>query len=222
MDQPPRAGHSQPVMRRIVSSWDGFLRWSQIRVSWIKSGVPYRERRLWSRLGDLHQSRQLHGEGSVPAATTTSSAGYYALTFPLKDTELGYTYYDLWPNGWCKDNTWPGSAGNVSNSMLTLNVSAPGYWSATEFVSFVNSATNDYQQFGLPSNGVSVSPLSVAFVHTSLLSCGVNITNGVSQGVESSLGELKRLPTPIRPFGGRLPYPTANQRSQRTMIQPEL
>ncbi|MGP8159042.1 MAG: hypothetical protein ACLPWO_05495 [Thermoplasmata archaeon] len=123
-----------------------------------------------------------------PAATTTSSAGYYALTFPLKDTELGYTYYDLWPNGWCKDNTWPGSAGNVSNSMLTLNVSAPGYWSATEFVSFVNSATNDYQQFGLPSNGVSVSPLSVAFVHTSLLSCGVNITNGVSQGVESSLG----------------------------------
>ncbi len=122
---------------------------------------------------------------AFPTGVSTDSNGHYTLSFPLKWTYAGYTYYDLWPNGWCKDNTWSGTNGNVSNSELTLNMSAQGHWNATESVSSTNSGANDYHQFGLPANEPGVAVPGIAFVHTPLVKCGVTIENGLTRTVDS-------------------------------------
>lgn len=121
---------------------------------------------------------------SNPAATT-NGAGYYSFAFPLTWVSGGYTYYDLWPNGWCNDNTFGGIGGNVSNPHLALNASHTGYWNATEYLSSANTVVNDYHQFGLPANQQSYSIPGIAFVHTPYSTCGVTIATTITQSISS-------------------------------------
>jgi hypothetical protein len=99
-------------------------------------------------------------------AAAASSSGYYVVHFPLTWASSTYTYYDLWQNGWCNDNSFPGNEGNESNSQITLNASAPNYWNATISVSSTFSVTNDYQQFGLLQDFGGNFPIGLALIHS--------------------------------------------------------
>jgi YVTN family beta-propeller protein len=120
--------------------------------------------------------------------TSTNSSGYYSITFPLAWIFHGYTYYDLWSNASCQDKTFSGGIGYVANSHWTLNASATGYWTASEFVSTVTWA--DYNQFGLPPNGYSFGAAGIAYSHTVNAGCTVGITNTATQQIQNYVNIL--------------------------------
>lgn len=74
------------------------------------------------------------------------------------------------------------------NPSLSLNVTAlPGLWNATTCVKMPKPLSGLELAFGIPQNEIVVASLGVAFVHTSVLSCGVTIATSVSQSVKSSV-----------------------------------
>jgi hypothetical protein len=134
--------------------------------------------------------------------TLTSSAGYYVLNFPQV---YGYTItatgqynvavgvsLSLGSNGVCTtsdtggaDDQWEGQPTTVTNSMDLLEASDESYWNATLWESSTLATPNDYQQFGLPSNQLEWATQGLAFVHTSDVDCGINITNGFTQTIDA-------------------------------------
>lgn len=124
------------------------------------------------------------------SATTTNSAGQYTLSFPLSTLVSGplgtQEQVQLWSTGWCS-YTYPLGVhtNNVSNSHYALNAMTLGYWNATDWISSVLSATNDYHQFGLPANEQTYSIPGIAFVHTPYATCGVTVVTSISESINS-------------------------------------
>ena len=71
----------------------------------------------------------------------------------------------------------------IPKSGCTSNIAND--WNATVYVPSTFSSTNDYQQFGLESNGVDVAATAVAFVHTPYAACQVTTETGMSQAVKA-------------------------------------
>jgi hypothetical protein len=125
----------------------------------------------------------------VPAATTSGS-GYYSATFPLTWTVAGYTYYDLYLNGTCRDNTFPGWVGTVSNSHVSLNATAQGYWSATQYLATPQTpGAGSFEQFGLQPNSAELVQVGLALVHTNYAACGFTYwTSTATSTVKQAIG----------------------------------
>ena len=124
--------------------------------------------------------------------TTASSSGAYTLSFPQTVTltaQIGgvgvYYTYTLSSNGVCTVNV--GSNPTYTNSHYSLFANKEGYWNSTIYVNSALSATNDYREFGLPSNGADFAASGVAFVHTGHADCEVTVENGFQQTVNSYL-----------------------------------
>jgi len=123
------------------------------------------------------------------SSTAASSTGSYALSFPESATVhwglngIDTTDYSLASTGVCTLES--SSPTTQSNSHYSLWADKVGYWNATIYVSSALSATNDYQQFGLPPNGYSISAIGVGFSHTQYGGCTIGITNGAVQRVEN-------------------------------------
>jgi hypothetical protein len=131
------------------------------------------------------------------SGTNSSSSGYYQLTFPQTYTyTLHSKYYNptvtqsLSSSGNCVTTDNYGNKYTVSNSHLLLYSNLAGYWNATLYLPATLSATNDYQQFGLPANGYSIAAGGVAFIHTSYAECAVGVTQGASQQVQNYVNIL--------------------------------
>ena len=75
----------------------------------------------------------------------------------------------------------------VSQSHIVLWADRTGSWNATDYVGSTSSPTNDYQQFGLESNGIDVAATAVAFIHTQYAECQITTSTGMSQTVSSFL-----------------------------------
>jgi len=118
---------------------------------------------------------------TFPIGSSSTSGWYSTPTFPLSVQDIhGYGTYHLSSTGVCSISGWP----SIQNSHLVVEAYASGMWSAVQYISSTLSVTNDYQQFGLPPDGVNHTAAGIAFVHTSLVECGVTVLNGGSQTVD--------------------------------------
>jgi len=126
--------------------------------------------------------------------TVTNASGGYTLGFP-QYVAYNITYpggittytYSLSSSGVCTA-TDAGNHPTYTNSHDTLYANTNGYWNATQWVSSVLTTTNDYQEFGLPPNGINHTEAAIGFVHTPLVECNVTVINGGSQTIDSYIG----------------------------------
>jgi hypothetical protein len=133
------------------------------------------------------------------SGTTTNNTGHYQLGFP--QTASPYiideggrvptpvtVYQELEANGECVTTDSNGDPpASHTGSQIWLYSNHANYWNTTLYTISTLSTTNDYPQFGLPSNAASTAAAGIAFIHTSVVECGVTVDTGGSQTIDAYL-----------------------------------
>jgi hypothetical protein len=121
---------------------------------------------------------------------TTTSNGSYTVHLPLTNLVLipnsgGWKQnITLGANGVCTTNIGSGyNTPTYTNANYLLWAWVTGYWNATIFTTSVLSTWNDFRQFGLTPNEPEPAAQGIAFVHTSLVECGVTVENTWNQTI---------------------------------------